>query len=340
MVIIKNKKILVLFGITVLSFIVMSILQPSIFLTLRNFQSLSVQIPDFGLLALAIYICMLTGGIDLSIVATANLSGIIAAYILFNYTNPGLSGMYNNLIIAIAIIVGLLVSIICGLVNGLLVTKAGITPILATLGTMGLYGGLGIIITKGLGITPLPDKFVAIGNGMFLKIPIPLYVFVFVFLLLALILNKTLFGFQTYMIGANPIAARFSGINVNSVLVRVYMTSGLLCGIAAIIMIAKAGSARSGYGAAFLLPAILVAVLGGTDPSGGFGSVTGMILALVLLQILQSGFNILGFSSFFKNVIWGGMLLIVMVLNFVGERLTQRMQFRRARLSNNRIDSK
>ena len=129
-----------------------------------------------------------------------------------------------------------------------------------------------------------------------------------------------MFGFNIYMIGANPIAAKFSGININNVLIRVYMTSGLMSGVAAILMIARVNSARSGYAATFLLPAVLVCVLGGVNPNGGFGNLTGMVLALSLLQMLQSGFNILGASSFFKNVIWGAMLLIVMVINYIGDR--------------------
>ncbi len=125
-------------------------------------------------------------------------------------------------------------------------------------------------MTKGQGITGLPEKFLYLGTAMIAKVPIQLYIFIAVILLVGLILNRTLFGFNLFMVGANPIAARFSGINLNSVLLRVYIMSGMLSGIAGFIIIAKANSARSGYAASFLLPAVLVAVLGGTDPSGRF----------------------------------------------------------------------
>lgn len=329
MVIIRNKKTLVLFAIMVFAFAVMVILKPSEFLSLRNFQSMTVQIPEFGLLAIAISICLLTGGIDLSVVSIANLTGIAAAFFLIRFVTPEMSEVTTLIIIILIILAALILSTLCGFINGLLITKMGITPILATLGTMSLFGGIGVIITKGVGIIGLPEKFLYLGTGIILKVPIQLYIFFVVLLIVGLILNRTLFGFNTFMVGANPIAARFSGINITSVLIRVYMLSGLLSGISGILIISKANSARSGYAASFLLPAVLVAVMGGIDPAGGFGNLTGVFFSLVLLQTLQSGFNILGFSSFFKNIILGAMLLLVMVINFIGARAAERMQKRK-----------
>ena len=329
MVIIRNKKILVLFSIMVAVFIVMTIYRPSIFLSLRNFQSMSVQIPEFGLLAVAISICLLTGGIDLSVVAIANLTGITAAWLLTSFVKPEMSE-FNKLLYIILIIFGVLIlSAVCGLFNGILVTRVGITPILATLGTMGLFGGLGVIITKGRGIINLPEKFLYLGTAIILKIPIQLYIFFAVVLIVGLLLNRTLFGFNTFMIGANPIASRFSGININSVLLRVYMLSGILSGISGILIISKADSARSGYAASYLLPAVLVAVMGGMDPAGGFGTVTGVVFSLILLQTLKSGFNIMGFSSFFQNIVLGGMLILIMVINNIGARMAKNLELRR-----------
>jgi simple sugar transport system permease protein len=322
----KNKKVFSLLIITIFAFVFMSILEPKIFLSLRNFQSMTIQIPEFGLLALGIMVCMLTGGIDLSIVATANISAIAAALVLTKFAgaDSGAGAVQTYIVIIAAILVSLLVGILCGFINGLLITQLNITPILATLGTMGLFGGLGVIITKGKGITGFPEQFLTIGTAHPLKVPLVLYIFIAVVIILGLILNRTMFGFNVYMIGANPMAAKFSGININNVLTRVYMTSGLMSGIAAILMISRVNSARSGYAATFLLPAVLVCVLGGVNPNGGFGNLTGMVLALSLLQVLQSGFNILGSSSFFKNVIWGAMLLIAMVINYFGDRYSKR----------------
>ena len=329
MVIIRNKKTLVLFIITIFVIGLMSMLRSETFFSIINFQSMSVQIPEFGLLAIAISLSLLTGGIDLSVVAIANLTGIATAWLLTNFITPEMSGVNISLVIILIIIMALLLSTFLGFINGILITRVGITPILATLGTMGLFGGLGVIITKGVGITGLPEKFLYLGTAIIGKVPIQLYIFAVVVLLVGLVLNRTLFGFNVFMIGANPIAASFSGININNVLVRVYMMSGFLAGISGLLIISKANSARSGYGASFLLPAVLVAVMGGIDARGGFGNITGVVLSLVLLQSLQSGFNILGFSSFFKNIILGAMLLLVMVINYVGARTAERLELRR-----------
>ncbi len=324
----RNKKVFSLLIITVFAFLIMTILEPKIFFSLRNFQSMTVQIPEFGLLALGITFCMLTGGIDLSVVATANLAAITAATILFNFAGANSGAGLTKIItvIILAILAACAVGMICGTINGLLVAKMGITPILATLGTQGLFGGLGVIITKSKGIVGFPDLFLKIGTAHPLKVPFVLYIFIAVVLILGLILGRTLFGYNIYMLGSNPLAARFSGINSESVLIRVYMTSGLLAGLASILMIARVNSARSDYGYTLVLPAVLVAVLGGINPNGGFGTLTGIVLALALLQILQSGFNILGASSFFKNVIWGAMLLLVMVINYIGDRYSKRLR--------------
>jgi simple sugar transport system permease protein len=324
----KNKKVFSLLLITIAAFILMIIAEPKIFFSLRNFQSMTVQIPEFGLLSLGMAICMLTGGIDLSIIATANLASIAAATILTKFAgqDSGAGPTQIFIVIVIAILAALVVGAACGFINGLLVSKVGITPILATLGTQGLFGGLGIILTKGKGIIGFPELFLKIGTAHPGKIPLVFYIFIVIVLILGLILSKTLFGFNIYMIGANPLAASFSGIRISNVLTRVYMTSGMLAGLASIIMIARVNSARSDFGYTLLLPTVLIAVLAGFNPNGGFGTLTGVVIALFLLQILQSGFNILGSSSFFKNVIWGVMLLLVMVINYIGDRYSKRVR--------------
>ncbi len=329
----KNKKVFILLLIIIAAVIVMSIVSPRIFLSYGNFQSMAVQIPEFGLLALGVGICMITGGIDLSVVSIANLSSIVAAMILVKFAGEASNaGPFQTIVVIIlAILASIVIGAICGLFNGFLITRIGISPILATLGTMGLFGGLGVIITKGKGIFGFPEPFLHIGTGFLFKVPIVMYIFIGVALLLGLILNKTLFGFNVYMIGSNEIAAKFAGINISTVLLRTYMTSGIMAGIAAILMISRVNSARSGYAATFLLPAVLVVVLGGVNYEGGSGNVTGIFLALVLIQIVQSSFNILGASSFFKNVVLGAMLLIVMVINYVSIRVAERIRIRRRR---------
>lgn len=305
-------------------FIVISIFLPSKFLTIRNFQSISSQIPEFGFLAIAMMLAMLTGGIDLSVISTANLAGIAAALILTKFSIPQVGGYEEIFIIISAIAAALTVSLICGFINGVLIAYVGVPAILATLGTMGLFSGIAIIVTKGYGILGFPEKFLLIGSGTIFSMPVPMIIFIICALMMVLVLNKTSFGFNIYMLGSNPTVARFSGINNSRVLVRTYMLSSFYVGIASIIMISRVNSIRPGYGSAYLLQAILVCVLGGVDPSGGYGNISGLVMGIITLQILQSGFNILSFSPFFKKVIWGLILILVMVINFYSYKYSQK----------------
>lgn len=320
----KQTRTTTLFILMICAFVVMSIFLPGKFLTLSNFQSMSSQIPEFGLLAIAIMLAMLTGGIDLSVVSTANLAGVGAALILTGSLFPQLGGYGEGLVVIMAILFALAVSLLCGLVNGFLIAYIGAPAILATLGTMSIFSGIAIVITKGYGIAGFPENFLFIGSGTIFSIPMPLIIFIICTLVMALVLDRTSLGFNLYMLGSNPVAARFSGINNRGILIRTYMLSGLYSGLASIIMISRANSIRPGYGSAYLLQAILVCVLGGVDPSGGYGSISGLVLGIIMLQILQSGFNILAFSPFSKNVIWGLMLILVMVLNFYSSSFSKK----------------
>ncbi len=261
-------------------------------------------------------LAMITGGIDLSVVSITNLTGVLSALILISHTSAAAAGVSSAVIITLAILTALVFSAFCGVINGLIITLAGVPPILATLGTQGLFLGLAIVITKGYSVLGFPAEFLAIGAGNIAFIPIPFLIFIAVALLVALFLRKTAQGFNMYMLGSNPIVSRFSGVNNAKVIILTYMITGLLAGISSIIMISRVNSMRPGYGYAYLLQAILVVILGGTDPKGGFGSVLGVVMGIFILQILQSGLNILAFSPFFKKFIWGFLLLLVMVITY------------------------
>ncbi len=307
---------LTLFVIMVATILLMSIFLPDKFLRLVNFQSMASQFPEYGLLALGIMLAMITGGIDLSVVSIANLSGVVGAMVLASHVAAQGIGISPYIIIFLAIIAALSISFVCGLINGLIITVVGVPAIIATLGTNGLFIGAAIILTEGHGIRGFPDEFLFIGSGEILATPMPLIIFIVVACLISLLLKKSSLGFKMYMLGASPIVTRFSGINNNLVLIKTYIISGLLAGIAAIIIISRVNSMRPGYGYAYLLLGVLIAILGGTNPEGGRGSVLGLCMAIVILQVLQSGLNILGFNPFYKKFIWGLILILVMVINF------------------------
>lgn len=318
-----------LFIITVVIFIGFSLVLGDKFFSIRNLQSMAVQFPEFGILAFAIMITMLTGGIDLSIVGTANLSAIAAALVLTRLSGDGGAGMPLEATIPLAMLAALVVASLCGLLNGFLVSKVGIVPILATLGTGSLYTGLSYVITGGPAITTTQLAF--IGNGSLAGMPIPVLVFVVLAIVFAVMLNRTSFGFNVYMLGTNARAALFSGISEVKVLVRTYWLAGLIAGIAGIIFLARANSAKPDYGASFILLTVLIAILGGVSYTGGFGTVSGLVLSVLSIQFLSTGLNMLmlqlsGSSAaiFFRQFAWGALLLLVMVVNYYVEQRRQR----------------
>jgi simple sugar transport system permease protein len=193
--------------------------------------------------------------------------------------------------------------------------------------------GLANICTTGHGIPGFPPEIDFIGNGFIAGIPVPFLLFVIMALLVAFILRKTRLGFNMYMLGANPTVSRFSGVSNTMVLIRTYMLSGVLAGAASLIMISRTNSMRPGYGTDYLLQAILVAVLGGTDPKGGIASMVGLVMGIMILQFTQSGLNIMSFSPHMKKFIWGLALLLIMVINFLIAKYNEKKRIRAMRES-------
>ncbi|MBF9018544.1 MULTISPECIES: ABC transporter permease [unclassified Oceanispirochaeta] len=318
-----NPEMKVLSMILAGSFIIMAILSPSHFLRLETFQGMAFQLPELGLLSLAMMISMLTGGINLSIIATANISSITAALILTSYINPEIASSGDGMVILLAILAALTVSVLVGLFNGILISIVNIPPILATLGTMKLLQGLAFIITRGYVISGMPDFVRFIGNGTVIGIPMPLILFAIFAWLMAFYLNHTATGFNIFLFGSNSVATFFSGVNNTKVIIQTYMLSGLYCGVAALIMMSRFNSAKAGYGESYLLVTILAAVLGGVKSEGGFGEVTGLILSLVILQIISNGLNLLGVSSFLTVAFWGLIMIAAMIIHFLARRNSQ-----------------
>ncbi|HHU63117.1 MAG TPA: ABC transporter permease [Clostridiales bacterium] len=303
--------------------VVLSIVLGGTFLSAANFQSMGFQIPEFGLLSLAMSLCMLAGGIDLSIVGNANLSSVLAAYTLLALSENG-----GNPIIAIivAIVVGLVVGVGCGLLNGLLIAKVSILPILATLSTMILYDGIAMALTDGKTVLGFPLEFSKMAIAKAGGIPGVFIVFVVVAIIISLVLTRTFFGKNIYLYGANKTVSLFSGIRVNSLILKTYAISGLFAGIAGLMLMARVNSAKVGYGDTYLLQTMLVSILGGVSPTGGKGKVLGVFLGILVLQMLQSGFTLLGVEPYFRNFIWGVVLIGVMIANFYIERSKKKIK--------------
>ena len=280
------------------------------FFSVNTLQSMAFQMPELGILSLAMMLALLSGGLNLSIIATANLTGLTIAFVLTRYV-PGSEGMAWAGLQVLAIASGFAVAALVGLVNGFVIAYLGVSPILATLGTMTLCKGLAIGLTRGNVLSGFPEPIVFIGNGTVFGVPFALIVFALCALPVAIMLNATPFGTKVYMIGSNEQATRYSGVDTRAILLRLYVLSSLLAGVAAVVMLARFNSANAAYGESYLLVTILAAVLGGVDPFGGFGKVGGLILALIILQMISSAFNLLNLSQFLTLAIWGGTLIAV-----------------------------
>lgn len=305
-----DKNIISLLGIAVSIVIIMTIINPK-FLSGNNISSMAFQFPEFGILCFGMMICLISGGIDLSLVGTANLSGIVAAAIIVGTgKTPGS--------IAIGLIAALAVGALCGLFNGYLIGQLHIPAMLVTLSGLQLYTGLGMVITKGPAITGLPESIQGIGNGSILGvIPYSLIIFALLAVGMNFILKYTIYGKQLSFMGFNESASRYAGINNLKVVMITYMLSGILAAIAGIIIISHYGSAKSDYGTSYTLLTLLIVVLGGVAPSGGKGKISGVVLAVVILQFISSAFNILRFNSFVKTIVWGLLLIIIMVVKSI-----------------------
>lgn len=307
-----DKNTSLLFVLVILIFAVMAVLQPSAFLGLANIQGMCIQFPEFGIMALGMMLAMIAGGIDLSLVGIANFASIVGATIMVK-----MGGTNGSIVLGIiaAIIIGLL----CGTFNGFMIGYLQIPPMLVTLCGLQLYTGLGLAITKGPALTGLPESFSAIANGVIGIVPIATIIFLICALVVAFMLKSTVYGQQVCFMGTNNTASRYSGINNLKITIMTYGTSGILGGIAGVIMASHYNSAKSDYGSSYTLLTLLIVVLGGTNPDGGKGSVLGVSLAVLVLQLVSSAFNIMRINSFLKTFVWGLILLVIIVFTKVTE---------------------
>ena len=314
--VLRDRETVVLVGMAVLLLVLLGFALGGRFYSVSNFQSIALQVSSFGFLALAMGLSMLTGGIDLSIVSTAALASIGGALVLSGDLIP-ITDSNQGTLILLAVAVTVVVGLLCGLINGLLIAKLSVPPILATLGTMIFYGGVGLVITNGQSVPVLVPALSEAGGMTVASIPVLFVVLCAAYILVAYLLGKRRFGRKIYLLGESVTSLRFSGIRSERVIVAVYTLIGGLVGIAAVVMLATLNSARVGFGESYLLQAILVVVLAGFNPYGGTGRVGNLAIAVLLLQVLQNAFSIFQFSPFAKNLVWGGMLLIVMMVNFL-----------------------
>jgi len=278
------------------------------FFTLDNLLNQGRLMTEVGLIAVIMTFVIITGGIDLSVGSILGMSAILLGVL---WQNVGLP-------LEAAIALTLLVGAAGGLLNGLIITRFGVPPLIATLGTLALYRGIAEGVSEGRSVRGYPDWFYVLGQGEIGGVPTQLWLFLLVTVLAAIILGMTTWGRVTYAIGANETAARFSGLRVGWVKMAIYAASGGAAALAAVIFVSRVSTTRSDMGTGIELDAITAVVLGGTSIFGGRGTIIGTLLGLILIQALKNGLSLAGVKSDGTIVLIGAVLILtILVSNFV-----------------------
>ena len=294
--------------------------EPDAFATINNARNVATNAAILLVIAVGMTFVIITAGIDLSVGSVLVFSGVVSAKAMNGMDGNGWD----------VILVGLVVALACGLgwgvLNGVLITKARVPPLIVTLGTLGMSLGLALIITDGVDIREVPPRLVtSIGVGrVFEQIPWLVVIAVAVAVIFGVMLHLTRFGRHTYAIGSNDEAARRAGINVDRHLIAVYAIAGLLAGLAGFMSLARFATTTIGGHSTDNLQAIAAVVLGGTSLFGGVGTVLGTLVGVFIPAVLQNGFVITGVETFWRDVAVGAVLIAAVYL----DQLRRRTQYR------------
>lgn len=313
--IIKTYGIIVVF---IIILVIFSLASP-VFFTVSNILNVVRQVSVNGIIAVGMTLVIVSGGLDLSVGAQVTFFNVFTAYLMVEQSIPAV----------LAVMIGILLCVLNGLIIGVSVTKFHIPPMIASLAMMTIMKGLAFIISEGQPISGLPKNFNIIGQGYVFGIPIPAICFISIVILGAIILNKTYFGRFFFAVGGNEEAAELSGINVDFIKILTYMLCGLLTGFAAYIMLSRVnlGSPNTGTGLEFTV--ITAVTLGGVSVSGGRASLLGVVAGVLILGCLNNGFILLNIDEYVQEVVQGIVLLVA-----VGFDCTQRYNSNRVKRTN------
>jgi ribose transport system permease protein len=277
----------------------LSLLSPH-FLTLENLFAIGVQMAVIAIMAIGQIMVIISGGIDLSVGSVMALSGVISTMLIA-----------SGVPIGWGIFAGTLVGGMCGLLNGTLIAYGYLPPFIATLGMMGIARGAALLLTGGVPIFGLPPSFNMLGGGrIFLGIPVPVAILAALAVIGHFVLTRMRFGRYVFAIGSNAEAARLSGINVRSVIARIYTYAGLLYGFAGVLMASRLSTGQPTAGTGYELDVIAACVIGGASLSGGEGTVLGAIIGALIMGVLRNGCNLLDISAFWQQIAIGAIIVV------------------------------
>ena len=322
--VLKARALVVLVALLVL----FSWLAPA-FLTANNFQILTKHVAIAAILAIGMTFVVLTGGIDLSVGSVAGLAGMLVGYLLTRGISLG--GSPHILPVTACVLIAIAVSLLVGLLNGWLVSKAGVAPFIATLGTLYVARGAALLISNGKTFPNLGGVaagqntgFPALGQTFFLGLSMPVWTMLVLFAFAVIIARKTPLGRHIYAVGGNERAARLAGIRVPLVKLFTYVAASLCAALVGLIIASQLEAAHPATGESFELNAIAAVVLGGTSLMGGRGSVTDSLLGACVIGVLSDGLVMLGVSQFWQMVIKGTVIILAVAIDQLQTRVQAR----------------
>jgi ribose/xylose/arabinose/galactoside ABC-type transport system permease subunit len=296
----------IIFGVLLLVIIVSSFVSKS-FLTITNLSNVTRQVAMVIITGCAATLLMISGNIDLSSGSLVALTGVLCAkFAVMGYP------LWTAILLA-SICGGLV-----GLLNGILVTKLRMSSVIATLGTMYMARGLALIFADGKTINVgLPANFVLLGRTSLGPVPVPLIITIVVVALFIFIQNKTLLGRYSYAIGGNRVTAVLSGVNVNMIVLLLYVLTGVFAGFSGTILAARLGVGHPNVGVGFEFDVIIAIIIGGTSLTGGEGTVIGMVIGAFIVGFLSNVLNLMGVHTFYQDVVKGVVLVLAVIMDIV-----------------------
>lgn len=277
------------------------------FLTPKNVFNILRQNASNLFLATGMTMVIILGGIELSVGSVIALSGVVAAGCVINFGLPEIVGFLA------AIGVGALV----GMFNGFVICKTDIPPFIVTLASMNITKGIALVLTGGSPIRCMTDTFKFPGAGYVGPVPTPVILMIIVFIIAAFMINRTQLGRHIYAVGGNALAAKFSGINVQKVKFIVYTYTGIMSGIAGLVVASRLYSGQPTAGDGAEMDAIAAVVVGGTSMSGGSGRLGGTLIGVLIIGVLNNGLNLLGVDSNWQYIVKGLVILLAVYVDFI-----------------------
>lgn len=290
-------------------------LMSPVFFSAENVFNILRQVAVVGIVAVGMTFVLLTGGIDLSIGSVIGVASVFTAELMLIGVPPFLAAVTTLAICALA-----------GFVNGVFINELGISPFIATLGTMTSLRGLAFLISGGLPVFGFPSTFAKLGQGYLWIVPIPVVIMAATFVAGAIVLNSTVFGRYVYGVGGNEEAARLSGISVKSIKYLVYTISGFLSGLAGIVLLSRINSGQPKAGQGYEMDVITAVVLGGVSMNGGEGKISFVVVGVLIMGVLTNGMILMNINEYVQQVVKG--LVLVAAVGF--DKLSQQKKLRAA----------